>query len=105
MDLGAFFVRCAILNVIEVVLVSLHTHLAIGVLLVRDGLEQGHIMPVLNIVINLNCLLKIFVILSFSSFLDSLEIMHHELLLSLVDTRTVAVWRFHVKPVDIVLLL
>lgn len=62
-------------------------------------------MPVLNIIIRLDRLLQIFVILSFSSFLDSFEIMHYELLLCLINAGTEPIWGLHVQPVDVVLLL
>lgn len=94
----------AVLDMVQVVVVFLHTHLAVGVLLVRNRLKKCHIMPVLDIVVCLNCLLEVLIIFSFSSSLNSLEKLHRKLLLRFVNAWTVAIGCLHVEPVDVVLL-
>jgi len=73
---------CAVLDVVQVVFVCLHADLAVSVLLVGDGLQQRHIVPVLHVIIRLNSFLQVFIGLAFSSFLDSVEILSDELLFS-----------------------
>ena len=76
LDAGPSFMSGTILDMIEVVVIGLHADLAVSVLLIWYRLKQGLVMPILNIVICFDCLLKIFVILLFSSFLDFIEMKH-----------------------------
>lgn len=61
-------------------------------------------MPVLNIIISFYRFLQIFVILPFSSFLNSAKVLINELLLSFGQTGTVAIWTLEFEFVDVVLL-
>ena len=93
-----------VLDVVKVVLVGLHAHLAVCVLLVGDRLQQCCIVPVLNVVVGFDSFLQIFVILPFSSFLNSVEVLVHKDLFSLRQAGTVAIWRLFSEFMNIVLL-
>ena len=67
-----------VLDMIEVVVIGLHADLAVSMLLIRYRLKQGLVVPILNIIICFDCLLKIFVILLFSSFLDFIKMKHRQ---------------------------
>lgn len=61
-------------------------------------------MPVLNVIVRLNCFLQIFVSLLISKFLDSIEILSDIQFLGLVYHWAVPIWRLNLKLVDAVLL-
>ena len=92
------------MNMIEVVFIILHAHLAIGVLFVWNGLEQGGVVPQLKVVIVLVGAAEVLLVFASSSLLDPIKVLHHELFLSLGHTRTIAIRRDHVEFVNIILL-
>ncbi len=100
----SLFMRCAVLDVIKVVIIRLHADLAVSVLLIWDGLKQSLIMPVLNIIVSFYRFLQIFVILPFSSFLNSAKVLINKLLLSFGQTGTVTIWSLKFEFVDVILL-
>jgi len=104
LNFGSLLVRRAVLDVVQVVFVRLHAHLAVGVLLIGNRLQKSHVVPVLDVVVRLNGLLQIFVVFAFSSFLNAFVILSDEQFLRLGHTRTIAVRRVHVQSVDVVLL-
>lgn len=61
-------------------------------------------MPVLNVIVRLNCFLQIFVSLLISKFLDSIEILSDIQFLGLVNHWAVPIGRLNLKLVDVVLL-
>ena len=99
---GSLFMCGTVLYVVQVVLVSLHAYLAVGVLFIRDGFKDVFVIPWLNIIISFICPLLIFVIFSGSSFFDSIKILHDKCLFSSCDTRTIAIWCDLIELVDVI---
>lgn len=93
-----------VLDVVKVVVIGLHADLAICVLFVWDRLQQCGIVPVLNVVVGFDSFLQIFVIFSFSSFFNSVEVLVHKDLFSLRQARAVPIWRLFSEFMNIVLL-
>jgi len=91
LDLGSLFVRRTVLDVVQIVVVGLHADLAVGVLLIGDRLEEGLVVPRLDVVVGFVSAVQVFVVLSSPGLFDLLEILHYELLLCLGDAGTVPV--------------
>ena len=103
LNFGSLFMSSTVLYMVQVVLVSLHAYLTVSVLFVGDGFKDIFVMPWLNIIISFIGSLLIFVILTGSSFFDSIKICHDKCLFSLVYTRTIAIWCDRIELVDIIL--
>ena len=54
LNLGSLFVSSTVLDVVEIVIVRLHAHLAVGVLLIGNWLEEFCVVPGLHIVVSLS---------------------------------------------------
>ena len=103
LNFGSLFMSGTVLYVVQVVLVGLHAYLAVCVLFIWDGFKDVFIYPWLNIIISFISSLLIFVILTGSSFFNSIKIFNDKFLFSLGDARTIAIWSFFNELMDVIL--
>lgn len=92
------------MDVVQIVFIALHAHLAVSMLLVGDWFKKGRVMVLAHVVVVLVRSNEILLVFSRPSLRNPVEVLHRELLFSLCDAGTVAVRSHHVEFVNIVLL-